>query len=104
MLKGLRTFNTTNSDTDRLYQNVSQFANQFTTRPFLDGLLLKDLTLTAGSNNPVNHKLGRKLQGWVIVNKTAETDVWAPTSLQTRPDKTLVLSCTANVTISLYLF
>jgi len=104
MLQGLRQFNVVDADLDRLYQNVARFARQFTDKPLIDGIILKDLSLLSASDNSINHKLGREIQGWVIINKTAQSDIWAVPTKQTRTSKTLVLNCSADVTVSLYVF
>jgi len=103
MLKGLRQFSANSTDVDRLYQHVSNFASQFTTKPLLDGIHFKGVSLSSGDNT-VNHGLGRQIQGWVITNKDAAGDVYATPSKQTTSDKTLILTASTDLLVSIYVF
>ncbi len=104
MLKGLRQFNTQNSDLDRLFQNVARFAAQFTNKPVLDGLLLDSITLTSGSPTTISHGLGRDIQGWIVTGINANANIWALAANQSGPSRTLVLNTSANCVASLYVF
>ena len=103
MIKGLRLFQTKAEELDRVYQNVARFASQFTQNPVLDGRVIKDLIIPTASGLTVSHGLGRDIQGWVVVDTSAQADVWKASS-QPTPSKTLVLAASADVTISLYVF
>lgn len=75
--------------------------------PFIDGIILPDVVLhTVSSPNIVNHKLGRKLQGWVIVRKSGSGDVWDTQVNNQSPEKTLYLHTNAetSVTVTLRVF
>lgn len=103
MIKGLRLFQTKDVELNRVYQNVSKFAQQFVGNPLLEGLVIKDLTVLSASGLTVSHGLGRDIQGWVVIRKGAQADVWEASN-QPTASKTLVLESSANVTISLYVF
>jgi hypothetical protein len=68
--------------------------------PFLSGLLIKDVDLINGVT-VVNHRLGRKLQGWFIVDVDAGVDIYRSAPLN---DRTLTLTSGADCTVSLWVF
>jgi hypothetical protein len=87
-----------------LLQNVwSSLINPFLNAPALQTVLLKDVSLTAGSNN-VNHRLGRKLQGWYFVRKRAAANVHDNQDNNQNPELTLTLVSDASVTVDLVVF
>lgn len=77
-------------------------------QPILDSptarpILLK-LNLTAGSNT-VNHLLGRKLAGWVIVGFHGSfAQVYDTQASNPIPDKTLLLNSSAPVSVTIEVF
>lgn len=69
----------------------------------LQGVLLKNVNLAAGAN-VVNHRLGRKLQGWMLTRiRSAATTYDTQDSNQT-PELTLNLTSSAAVVVDLYVF
>ena len=71
--------------------------------PLVNGVILENVSLTAGAN-VINHKLGRKLQGWYPVRiRSAATFYDTQDSNQT-PQLTLNLTSSANVIIDLAVF
>lgn len=55
-------------------------------------------------SNTIQHKLDRKLQGWVFVRKGAAAEVYDTQDTNTTPDRTLVLVSDAAVTVNIYVF
>lgn len=74
-----------------------------TTNPVNNSLILKNISLTTG-NNTINHKLGRKLQGWNIIRKRAAAEIYDAQDSNQMPALTLVLVSDADVTIDLTVF
>jgi hypothetical protein len=79
----------------------TQWASQL--NPLLVKVLLKgvqlDTTLTTGSN-VINHRLGRKPVGWIIVDTNAAVAVYR-TSWD---DLTITLNSSANASASIYIY
>lgn len=73
-------------------------------RPILDGQILTDIELTSGVDNIVDHKLQRVLTGWIVISKSAQSDVWDLQAANSRPQQFLVLRCSANVTVKIWVF
>jgi hypothetical protein len=69
-------------------------------QPFNNGVLLKDIELASGSNK-INHKLGRKPQGWTVVDTNGTATVYRSAPFNAL---TLTLTASAGVTVSLHVF
>lgn len=73
-------------------------------QPFTQGLLIKSVALASGAN-VVNHKLGRKLQGWVVTRyRGAAASIFDTQDVNPTPALTLTLNSSAAVTVDLYVF
>ena len=93
----------TETDIIRLVQDAVELPlKDISNRAILDGQILSDIFLSTGVDNFVEHKLQRKLTGWIIIGKSANADVWEIESL--RPQQSLVLQTSANVTVKLWVF
>jgi hypothetical protein len=71
--------------------------------PIVDGSILPSIALKSGSNS-VSHKLGRKLNGWLIVRQRAAATVYDNQDNNQTPAQTLTLQASADVTVDLYVF
>ena len=67
------------------------------------GSLLTGVSLVSGAT-VVNHKLGRKLQGWIIVGISAAATVHDNQASNQTPDKTLILVSSAAAVANLWVF
>jgi hypothetical protein len=81
----------------------SSILHPFINNPSNNALLHKNLTLTSG-DNVINHKLGRKLQGWRVVRLRSAATFYDKQDTNSMPDKTLVLNASANAVIDLEVF
>jgi hypothetical protein len=71
--------------------------------PLVNGSQLTNIKLTIG-NNVVNHLLGRKLQGWVVVGNNAVMSLYDTQASNQTPQLTLNLVSDADVTVSLWVY
>lgn len=72
--------------------------------PLSNGNLLKNVVLSSGVNK-VDHKLGRKLQGWVVVRmRNLAASIYDEQDTSTTPALTLTLISSSAVTIDLLVF
>lgn len=69
----------------------------------MGGNLLQSITVASGANT-INHSLGRKLQGYVVVMNNAAVTFYDSQATNQYPDLTLVLNASGAATISLYVF
>lgn len=91
-----------NQEIADLSDSVGDFADQVVRIPYLNGVILKDVSLTTGVDNLIGHTLNRAYQGWILTAKSANANVWQEES--DLPDRLLNLRSSANVTISLLVF
>lgn len=93
-------FTTSNKDMTLLQTNWATELNPLLKNPVNNGLLLKDIVIASGSN-VINHRLGRKMQGWVVVDINSSAQIYRSAAFN---DLTLTLTSSAAATISLYVF
>lgn len=79
--------------------------NRVVDLPLVKGVALKNVQLLAAFNpNVINHKLGRKLQGWVLTRKRASSIVYDTQDTNQEDHLTLFLRCSADVSVDLFVF
>lgn len=94
---------TQDREVNQLQANIVKAVSPLLQNPALFGLLLTRQVLGAGANT-VLHKLGRPLQGWVIVRQRSLASVYDTQDLQAEPETFLNLTASAPVTVDLYVF
>jgi hypothetical protein len=74
--------------------------NPLLVNPLVNGHLLTGIVLSSGPN-VINHKLGRQMQGWFVVDKIS-----AATAFRSAPfnSSTLTLTASGTDTVSLWVF
>lgn len=83
-------------------ENVNNAVLGFNNTEFQNGTFL-DCSLTT-SDTVINHGLDRKIQGWIVVNKNANANIWQSTTTNTFPNKQIILKSSAAVTATIYFF
>lgn len=68
----------------------------------IDGRLIEDVQVTFAGTR-INHKLGRKIKGWQLVDKDADESVWRINS-STRPESEITLQATGTTNVTLWVF
>jgi len=91
-------------DANRIQDKIEKFSRQFPNKEIIDGLLIKDISLTVGLVNEIDHKLGRELIGYIVVGKSAAAIISDDQANNTRKDKTLKLNTSALATVNLWVF
>lgn len=71
--------------------------------PVLQGIILQNVELSAGVN-VINHKLGRKLQGWYPVRVRAAAIFFDTQDTNRFPELTLQLTSSADCVVDIYCF
>lgn len=77
--------------------------NPVVANPLVQGVLLSGIPVVTGTN-VINHKLGRKLQGYVVVLNSAAVTFYDSQAINQHPSLTLILNASGAATISLYVF
>ena len=87
-----------------LLQNLSALVTRWKSildpvlaNPLNDVSILSDVSLKTGVNT-INHLLGQKQQGWFLVDIQGVATIYRSAAFN---DKTLVLTSSANVTVSI---
>lgn len=93
-------FITNNKDLVMMQNRWASIINPLLDNPYMQGILLNSISLNNGVT-VVNHKLGRKLQGWVLVDIDGAAEVYRSAP---KNDLTLTLTSNAAVTCDLYVF
>lgn len=95
---------TDDGDTMGLQQNtIDAFNNFIVANPILYGNLLKDVVLAHPTLNLIEHKLGRLPQGYIIVDRNADANIYSATT-KPLPLRFLYLYATAPVTVTIWVF
>lgn len=84
-----------------LQDSLINFFKQFYQKPQLDSLLLRNVSLSSGTNF-VPHTLGRVYTGWKIIDINANVSIWR-SSIQNN-DKFLTLDASGACTVSIEVF
>lgn len=71
--------------------------------PIVNGSLLQGVVLKTGTN-VINHGLGRKLMGYMVVLCNAAATFYDNQEENQRPELTLALVSSAPATVSIYVF
>lgn len=78
--------------------------NSIIAKPINNGIILPSVSLTVGAN-VINHRLDRKLQGWVITRmRTNFSEIYDTQDTNNIPDKTLNLNSSAAVVVDILVF
>lgn len=94
------------SDSQEMTLMQTQWAQQLNgllSNPLSNGMLLKEISLSTG-NNAVNHKLGRKLQGWVLTRQRALAQIYDAQDTNSMPQLTLSLISDVPTVVDIYVF
>lgn len=77
--------------------------NPIIANPIVNGQILSNVAVVNGTNI-INHKLGRNLQGYLVILKDANVDIYDSQQTNQMPDLTLRLVSSGTANISLYVF
>lgn len=90
-----------------LQANIEKALTPVMRTPILDGVLLENVNLVSGAVNKVEHKLGRKVRGYLIVSNSTPASIYDylnNTAYDSQRDVYLSLSTSASCTVNLWVF
>lgn len=96
-------FISANKDLVMMQNKWSSQLNPFLINPSNNSSILKQISLTNGSNT-INHLLGRKLQGYRLIRQRALANIYDLQDDNPSPALTLVLVSDANVIVDIEVF
>jgi hypothetical protein len=88
-------------ENSQMQQNLVQKLNLLNKIPFLNGILLQNISLATGVNS-VPHKLQRKYQGWFFTKKSSAATVYQTSSSD--DVQFLTLTASASVDVDIWVF
>lgn len=102
MISPLQKVQTLIADLATFQNYVEVVINVFRGKQIIDGVLIKDIYIPAAGSINVNHGLGAKPRGWIVVRKDAYADIYEDES--PAPNTIVKLTATAEVTFSIWVF
>jgi hypothetical protein len=99
MLQQFRKLKVVDREVDALQSNIGLILNQITKKPLVDGELLTNIILPAGSFR-VNHKLGRTPLGFIICDIDGAVSVYR----EAWDQNTITLNASGPVTLAIWVF
>jgi hypothetical protein len=94
----------TPAELTKLQNNIDNSLTPIIQNASLDNQILTNITLLPSQINTINHQLGRTLTGWIVVSKSATTDIWDNQLNNNQTNLTLELYTTYKVIVSLSVF
>jgi len=93
---------------DRVFNDVQESVDKLVkalnTSKIIFGVLKKDVILTTGSDNFVNHGLNRVPQGYLVTDRNANAVIYTSATVNSLTDRQIILNCSANVTVDFWFF
>lgn len=93
-------FQSDDKDFQLMQSSWSTQINPLLANPSLKSLLIKDIALASGAN-VISHRLGRKPQGWRIVDINGAATIYRSANFN---NLTLTLTSDASVTVAIEVF
>lgn len=87
----------------QMQQQWAALLNPLLAGPIANGQLLSSIALNAGVT-VINHGLARKLQGWFLVGVNGLSNIYDNQDTNPATDRTLSLTSSAAVTVSIWVF
>lgn len=104
MAKSLPTFQGLSDTTFGMFQDKwASILDPVLKNAATDPVILKNVQLTAGSNN-VNHLLGHRLTGWQVIRQRSAATFYDTQDTNPTPAQTLALNASANCLVDLIVF
>jgi hypothetical protein len=104
VLKLFKKIGSGDTNLQKVQQNVQEAIEPLIASQIIDGVLLKNVELTAGQLNIVFHGLGRELVGWIVVGQDANSQVWDEQAANPLKTRTLRLRASTDTVVALWVF
>ena len=101
-IKPFRKVRCNDSDLASVQDAVEVPIRDISSRRIIDGRQIISVSLTTGADNLIQHGLGRPLAGWVLTRINAQATVWDEQDDNAIGSLTLVLRCSADCTVDLW--
>jgi hypothetical protein len=84
--------------------HVESVINPVLAAAIIDGIILEDIDLVSGSFTSIEHKLGRKPRGYLVIRKSAAQTVYEEVGDYDSRKLFLKLRASGSVTVNLWVF
>ena len=84
--------------------HVESVINPVLDSAVIDGVILEDIDLVSGSFTSVEHKLGRKPRGYLVIRKSAAETVYEDVGDYDNRKLFIKLRASGSVTVNLWVF
>ncbi|HAT63657.1 MAG TPA: hypothetical protein DCS66_03510 [Flavobacteriaceae bacterium] len=84
--------------------HVEEVLTPVTNSVIIDGIILEDIDLVSGSFTSIEHKLGRKPRGYIVIRKSAAQTVYEDVGDYDSRKLFLKLRASGSVTVNLWVF
>lgn len=88
---------------NQIQDNLQDVLNDLVKTQILNNLIIKNVELASGTNT-VNHKLGRKPQGYIIIRKDSNVSIWDNQTTNTTIERTLELQSSGTCNVDILVF
>ena len=85
-------------------EHVESVINPVLDSAIIDGVLLEDIALVSGSFTSIEHKLGRKPRGYLVIRKSAAETVYEDVGDYDNRKLFIKLRASGTVTVNLWVF
>lgn len=93
------------ADTREMDSNISRVFNSLYPNPLLrDPVIVKDLVFIANTDLMINHKLNRKVTGFIVINSSVPAVVFQSATLNVAPTALIILQANINATLDILFF
>lgn len=103
-IKAYKKIRSDRQDLNQVQDRISDVFDDISSAEIINGVLLKSVSLVTGQENLVQHKLGRKFRGYLVIAKSDNSVIWDNNSTVNMPSKYVDLRCSANVVVDLWIF
>ena len=87
---------------DLMNPKLAAEVNPLLANPFVNGHTIS--VVMKSGDNVINHGLGNKLQGWIVVGNNAATTFYDKQASNQKPELNLILNASGACSIVLYVF
>jgi len=84
--------------------HVESVINPILASAIIDGVILEDIDLVSGSFTSIEHKLGRKPRGYLVIRKSAAQTVYEEAGDYDNRKLFMKLRASGSVTVNLWVF
>lgn len=97
--------NANDRQTQEMNNNVSRVFQSLYANPLLNNpVIVKGLSFSSGVDLLVNHKLGRAVTGYIIINSNTAVNIYQSSTINNAPTTGIILKSNATATVDLLFF